>query len=112
MVRPDLADLTDRVARLLADTAGCAPSDELMALVEGLLTEGYASALAGDAWAIRAEQRMHDLVGDRAARARGDSLHALTREHAVFERQLIALRRELAELRRAHRGVGAFTRRS
>ena len=90
-----------------ADSAAQDESEVSLADVENVLTEGYAEALAGDAWTMRAERTLQDLLQSAASPARALSLRALAREHAAFQYELIALRRELAALRAQHRAVGA-----
>ena len=97
--------MTARVAQLRAETAARARSDVSRAKIADVLTEGYARALAGDAWAMRAERQLHDLLCDSASPNRGVSLRALMREHASFQAELMTLRRELAALRRQHRAA-------
>ncbi len=99
--------MTARVAQMRADTAARDETAVSLAEVEDVLTEGYAEALAGDAWAMRAERALHEILYSSASPDRGLSLRALVREHAAFQHELIALRRELAALRMQHRAVGA-----
>ena len=90
--------MIERVAALRADVRGRTPGDALLAEIEDTLTEGYAHALSGDAWSMRSEQRLHDLIYSESP-VRGRELRALANEHARFQRDVLALRRELAELR-------------
>lgn len=99
-MRPDLATVIDRVAALRERAHMDAPDGRLLAEIEDTLTEGYAHALAGDAWSMRSEQRLHELISDAAdAPVRGRELRSLAGEHARFQNDVMALRRELAELR-------------
>lgn len=96
---PDLVTMIERVAALLAQVGGRTPGEALLAEIEDTLTEGCAHALSGDAWSMRSEQRLHDLIGEERSAVRGRELRTLATEHARFQRDVIALRRELAELR-------------
>ena len=91
--------MIERVAALRARARGRRASETLVAEIEDTLTEGYAHALTGDAWSMRSEQRLHDLINDAESPMRGRELRALTTEHASFQRDVVALRRELAALR-------------
>lgn len=91
--------MIERVAALRAGVRGRTSRDALLAEIEDTLTEGYAHALSGDAWSMRSEQRLHDLISNPESPVRGRELRALTYEHARFQSDVIALRRELAELR-------------
>jgi len=91
--------MIDRAAGLRAVSANRTPTEALLARIEDALTEGYAWALAGDAWSMRAEQRLHELVSDTLVAVDDRDLRALAREHARLRRYLMALRRELAQLR-------------
>ena len=99
-MRPDLASIIERVETLRAQTRARADrADEaLLEQIEDLLTEGYACALDGDAWSMRSE-RLHELISDSGSPVRGRELRKLASEHARFQREIVALRRELAELR-------------
>jgi hypothetical protein len=98
-VPPDLASITQRVTRLRArPVVGARPDAEL----EDALAAGYAAALAGDAWSMRTEQRLYELMSELTPGAGGE-LRALATEHVRFQRELVALRRDLAELARARR---------
>jgi len=98
-MRPDLATVIERVAALRQRARGHAPSERLMAEIEDTLTEGCAHALAGDAWSMRSEQRLHELISDAGSPVRGRELRSLAGEHARFQNDVMALRRELADLR-------------
>jgi len=71
-----------------------------MAEIDDALSEGYAQALAADAWLMRTEQRLHELIDDASLAARGRDLRALSGELARVQRRLAELRRELEALRR------------
>jgi hypothetical protein len=90
--------MIDRVARLCDGLAGRRPSSALMAEIDDVLAEGYARALNGDAWSIRTEERLHELISDPEVPVRGRHLRAVATDHAGFQRELIELRRRLAEL--------------
>jgi hypothetical protein len=92
---PDLTPISARVVRLRENSAGVAPTAELLAEIEDALMEGYACALSGDAWSLATEQRLHELMTDPNS---GSELGALAADHASFQRQLIGLRRALSEL--------------
>ena len=100
-MRPDLATMIDRVIALRAQARERPLADDevLLEEIEDTLTEGYAHALAGDAWSTRSEQRLHELINDSESPVRGRELRSLAAEHGRFQREVVALRRELAELR-------------
>jgi len=99
-VSPDLATMIVRAAGLREVSASRTPTEALLARIEDALTEGYAWALTGDAWSMRAEQRLHELVSDGVVPVDERDLRALTRGHARLRQDLITLRHELAQLRR------------
>ena len=101
-MRPHLAPAIERVARLRGEATGRIDSAAALAEIENVLCEGYALALTGDAWSSRTEQRLHELISDASVPGRGRELRALGGEHARCRQELIALRSELAELRREH----------
>lgn len=99
-MRPEVETATARVIALherLADS----PADVPLQKLEDELCVGYAHALAGDAWLAEIEQHMQALVSDCSLDARRD-LNSIAIEHAEFQRSVVALRRELARLRREH----------
>ena len=100
-MRPDLATMIERVQGLRARTRGRAggADEPLLVQIEDVLTEGYAHALDGDAWSMRSEERLHELISDTESVVRGRELRKLSSEHARFQREIVMLRRELAELR-------------
>jgi hypothetical protein len=100
VVRPDLATMRARIARARNGMPRAMAPTALLVEIDDLLTEGYAWALAGDAWSLDAEQQLHELISNRELPIRGRAIRELTRDHAAFEGELIALRRELALLRR------------
>lgn len=91
--------MTERVVALRDRVRRPAASEALSAEIEETLTEGYAHALSGDAWSMRSEQRLHDIINDPDSPARGKEIRALANEHAAVQRDIFSLRRELAELR-------------
>lgn len=95
---PDLTAVIERVRRLRASTHEVEPSLALIARIDDGLSQGYAWALDGDAWSMREEQRLHELISDNTTRPDGGELHARATEHERFQRDLAALRHELAEL--------------
>jgi hypothetical protein len=98
-MRPDLTTVIERVAELRERAHAGAPDVRLLAEIEDTLTEGYAHALAGDAWSMRSEQRLHELISDADSPVRGRELRSLAGEHARFQNDVMSLRRELAALR-------------
>ncbi len=100
-MHPDLARMIERVHALHEQARDRAGVDRaLLEKIEDVLTEGYARALEGDAWSMRSEQRLHELIdGDGDSPVRGRELRTLATEHARFQNEVMALRRELAELR-------------
>lgn len=99
-MHPDLRETTQRIASLRALSARTPPPGLLLEEIEDVLTGGYARALEGDAWSMRTERRLNELISDGRVSIRGRELRLLATEHAGFQRELIALRRELAALRR------------
>ena len=99
---PELAGVIERVTALRqrAQRVGRGADGALLAEIDDTLTEGYAHALTGDAWSMHCEKRLHELISAASAVTRGRELRALAGEHAGFQREIMALRRELAELRR------------
>lgn len=97
----DVQTATNRViairARLQGESARDADQER-----EDALSEGYAQALACDAWLARAEQRLHELIDETSLPVRGRDLRLLMREHGDTQRGVVALRRELDALRREH----------
>ena len=98
-MRPNLAAMIDRVVALREHVRDRAPDAALLVEVEDTLSEGYAHALAGDAWSTRSEQRLHELINDAQSPVRGRDVRSLAAEHGRLQREVVALRRELAELR-------------
>ena len=97
---PDLAAMTAQVAELRKVSEASSATEALLARIEDRLTEGYAWALAGDAWSMRTEQRLHELCSGTLVIVDDRDRRGLAREHIRFRRDLTALRRELAALRR------------
>lgn len=99
-VRRDIELLTDRVAAARARLAGLAAAELPARELDDMLGDGYAVALAGDAWVAQSQQRLDELLENAAvlARSRRD-LHAHTRERLELQRSVAGLRRELAALR-------------
>ena len=98
-MRQELAEMTERVSALHGRAASSTPAEPLLDEVEDALAAGYAQALAGDAWSMATEQRLHELISDPDVPVRGRELRKLAGEHAACQRDLIDLRRELAALR-------------
>ena len=109
-MRPDIEAAIARALALRARLRGLPNGDVSPQEIEDTLCEGYAEALAGDAWLMRTERRRHELIDDPSCSPRGRDLRALTSEHGRFQRDLVALRRELAELRREHDRLRAESR--
>ncbi len=109
-MRQDVQSAAGRVnairARLGREPSGMASMREC----ENALSEGYAQALAGDAWLARAEQRLHELIDHASTPVRGRDLRVLVHEHAEVERCVIELRHELDGLRREHERLHAALR--
>lgn len=101
-MQPDLASMTERVTLLRKHCAagGPAAATALLEQIEDVLSEGYSEALAGDAWSISSENRLQQLINEPDHAFRGQRLRSLAHEHARFQRELVALRHGLAELRR------------
>lgn len=99
--------MIERVTRLREQCADGASQEALLEQIEYVLSEGYAQALAGDAWSISTEERLQQLIEGPGEPFRARRLRALAYEHGQFQRELVALRRELAELRRDRDRLGA-----
>ena len=94
-MQPDLTPITGRVAGLHAASVDDSSAEGLLAEINDALTEGYAWALHGDAWSIATEERLYDLMTEPGS---SGELGSLAADHAVFQRQLMELRRSLSEL--------------
>lgn len=101
-MRPDVVTATDRAVAVRARLARSPDPTQLGDEVEDALCEGYAQALAGDAWLAERERRLHELIDDMTSEVRGRDVRALVREHGEFQRSVITLRRELESLHRDH----------
>ena len=99
-MRPDVENATARIVAIRARLSGGPGGDVSESENEDALSEGYARALAGDAWLARTEQRLHEIIDDTTIPVRGRDLRMLVRDHAEVQRHVIALRRELEGLRR------------
>ena len=96
---PDLTPISDRVDALCV-RAERAPADrQLLEEIETTLCDGYAEALAGDAWSARTERRMEELIMEIPAPGAARELRTLARRHSDFQVRLILLRRNLVRLR-------------
>lgn len=85
---------------LLREQCVSGPREEgLLEQIEYALSKGYAEALAGDAWSTAAEKRLQQLISGAGEPFRARRLRLLASEHAKFQRELVGLRRVLAELR-------------
>ncbi len=96
---PDLPAMIERTTRLRATLAGSPLSEALLEEIEDALCAGYAGALSGDAWSMRTERRLRELVGDGLTPARRRELRAVASESERLAHDLVVLRQELAELR-------------
>lgn len=101
-MRPDVQMARERVVAVRARVERVADQEALTDEVEDALCEGYAQALAGDAWLTEGEQRLHELIDDASIESRGTALRALVRENGELQRHVILLRQELELLRREH----------
>ena len=99
-MHPDVETATAQIVAIRARMRGGAGDEVTQRENDDALSEGYARALAGDAWLARAEQRLHELIDDNLLPVRGRELRTLVREHADVQRCVIQLRRELEGLRR------------
>ena len=106
-MQPDLATMIKRLGALRARVEG--GEEAPLAQIEEALTDGYAEALAADAWSMSTEDRLQELITNASIPVRGRELRALATEHQCFQRDLIALRRELAALRRDRDGRRAHS---
>lgn len=101
-MRPDVVTAIDRAVAVRARLARSPDPTQLADEVEDALCEGYAQALAGDAWLAERERRLHELIDDMTSEIRGRDVRALVHEHGDFQRRVITLRRELESLLRDH----------
>ena len=108
-MHPDLRPISERVEALSARAAradGGVRADE----AEVLLCDGYAAALAADAWSASAEQRMQELMVAIPAEGAARELRILARTHTAFQQDLMVLRRDLAALRQQFDRLTAASR--
>lgn len=99
-MHPDLVTIVGRIGALRERSARAAGAQALLLEIEDALAEGYSHALAGDAWSMRVEQRLQELLTNADVPVRGRELRMLASDHDRVQHDLIALRRELAALRR------------
>lgn len=97
---PDLAAITERVAALRDLAASRTTADALLSELADALSEGCLRALECDAWSTGAMQRMLALIDDADTVAAGRTLRVLAAGHTRVQRDIVALRRELAALQR------------
>ena len=109
-MHPDLVTIVGRIAALRQRWASADEVQALLPEIEDALAEGYAQALAGDAWSMRVEQRLQELLTNADVPVRGRELRVLATDHDRFQRDLIELRRELAALRQDRDRLGAGSR--
>ena len=110
VVHPDLATMTERVTRLRRDVVDGSPTEELLTAVNDALAEGYAQALDGDAWSMRVNQDLHDLISEAVGNDRDQRLRSLSNERLICQRELDELRRALVGLRAARDRLRARSR--
>ena len=96
---PDLTPISDRVAEMCARAERFADGPGLLEEIESVLCDGYAEALAGDAWSARTERRMQELIIAIPAPGAARELRGLSRRHGDFQVRLVLLRRRLVALR-------------
>lgn len=102
-MRREVETATERVIAIRARIAGLPDDDAVIREIEDALCEGYAHALAGEAWLAESERQLHALIDDDTHPPdRGRDLRALAGERSDVEREVIALRRELEALRGEH----------
>ena len=106
-MRPDLETATERVMATRVRLARSPDPEPWWPEIEDALGEGYAEALAADAWLAQAGRRLRALIDDASGAVGGRELRTLAGERAEFERGLLALREELAALRKLHYGLRA-----
>ncbi len=106
-MRPDVEAATERAVAMCARLARTSERSALAEDVEDVLCDGYAQALAGDAWLAERERRLHDLIEEPSIEFRAHDLRALIGEHRDFQHGVIALRFELEALRREHHRLRA-----
>ncbi len=99
-MRPDLDSATERVIAIRAGMAGLPDGATAGARIEDALCEGYATALAGDAWLSGIERRLQELIDDAALETAGREIRVVAAERAAFHGSLLALRDALTHLRR------------
>jgi hypothetical protein len=104
---PDLTPISDRVDELRARAERATASPRLLQEIETVLCDGYAEALAGDAWSARMERRMQELIVAIPAEGAARELRVLSRSHGDFQVRLVLLRRRLVALRSEFDRLGA-----
>lgn len=98
-MQPDLTPISERVEDLCERAGRAAPDPTLLDEIESMLCDGYADALAGDAWSARVERRMQELIGLIPAAGAARELRKLAKVHGDFQVRLVLLRRRLVRLR-------------
>jgi uncharacterized small protein (DUF1192 family) len=101
-MRPAVERATRRVAATRDRVADLPIRDVAIAQIEDALGMGYAQALAADAWLMRAEHRLHELIDDASPAGNGHELRTLASERIAVRERVAALRDELARLRGEH----------
>jgi hypothetical protein len=97
-MHPDLRPISERVAALCSAARRDDGTVSAQA-VESVLCDGYAEALAADAWSAQTERRMQQLIIAIPAEGAARELRTLARGHTEFQQQLMVLRQGLAALR-------------
>jgi hypothetical protein len=93
----DLGKLLARIETFTALVRRSSGDPGLLAEIEDVLSEGYASALAGEARMFKLEERLDDLL-DSGDESRARELRLIVREHRAAERSVATLRSALAGL--------------
>lgn len=101
-MRADVDTATERIIAARLRLAAVPARAVRLQEVEDVLCEGYAQALAADAWLMKTEGRLHELIDDASLAARGRDIRSLSGEHGRVQRSVMELRRELAALRAEH----------
>ena len=106
-MHPDLNPISDRVDELCSRAERATADASLLAEIERTLCDGYAEALAADAWSARTERRMQELIVAIPAPGAARELRTVSRHHGDFQVRLVLLRRRLVRLRTEFDRLGA-----
>jgi hypothetical protein len=93
----DLAKLLARIDTFTVLVRHSSGDPGLLAEIEDVLSEGYATALSREARLIRLEEQLDDLL-DSGDESRARELRLIVRQHRATERTVAILRSALAEL--------------